>query len=98
METLVLKFSQRSVKELHLRGASKGIPDSVARRAPFVLDLLDKATSLTRDIGFFKSLRLTKIKGVRPPRFMVHIADGYWFTFRWDDNACIDIKIERHEE
>lgn len=94
----MLKFSQRSAKELHLRGFAKGVPASVARRAPFVLDLLDKATSLTRDIGFFKSLRLTKIKGVRPPRFMVHVMDGYWFTFRWDENACIDIKIERHEE
>lgn len=90
----MLKFSQRSALELYLRGACKGIPDTVARRAPLVFDWLDKAQSLT-DIGFFKSLRLAKVKGTNPVRFMAHVQDGYWITFRWIENACIDIKIER---
>jgi|SRR5258708_35592732 plasmid maintenance system killer protein len=97
MESPVLKFSQRSARELYLRGAWKGIPDTVARRAPLVFDWLDKAQSLT-DIGFFNSLRLAKVKGTNPVRFMVHIRDAYWITFRWVDNACSDIKIERHED
>jgi plasmid maintenance system killer protein len=94
----VLKFSQRSAQELYLTGAAKGVPYVVAHRAQFVFDLLNRAKSLTRDIGFFKSLRLTKVKGADPPRFMVHVQDGYWLDFRWVDDACIDIKIKRLSE
>lgn len=89
----MLKFSQRSAKELHQRGTCKGVPDDVARRAPFIFDLLDKAKSLSKDIAFFKGLRLTKMKGDIAGRLMVHIKNGYWITFRWDD-GCVDIKIE----
>ena len=89
----MLKFSQRSAKELYLSGACKGVPQQVARRATFVFDWMDKAKTLT-EIGFVASLRLTKIKGTKPTRFMVHILDGYWITFRWHEAGCVDIKIE----
>lgn len=90
----MLKFADRRAQALYMTGKAKGIPDIVAPRAMFVMDLLDKAATL-QDIRFFRSLRLTKVKGSRPTRLMVHIADGYWLSFRWRKNACIEAKIER---
>jgi plasmid maintenance system killer protein len=97
VEETVLKFSQRSARELYLTGAFKGVPDQVARRAMFVFDWLDHAKSLV-DIRFIRSLRLTKVKGTTPTRLMVHVQHGYWITFRWVEGGCVDIKIEVYDE
>jgi plasmid maintenance system killer protein len=79
-------------KKLYADGMAKGVPGSVAARSSFVFDALISANSLS-DLAALKSLRLKKVRGRKPTRFMAYVADGWWISFRWEDESCVDIEV-----
>jgi plasmid maintenance system killer protein len=92
----MLHFGNKATREIYQFGATKGVPDEVARKAVRQLDIMAAATNL-REVRFAGHGRLLKQLRSSPTRFHIHVLGKWWISFFWHMTDASEVRLEKRK-
>jgi antitoxin HigA-1 len=76
-------FADKRTAQVARRGAVRGVPDKVVKRAARQIDIVSAATRL-QETRFAGHGRIAKLPRSKPPRFYLHVDANWWLGFNWN--------------
>lgn len=89
---MIKSFADRRTADLYSKGAARGVPPDVVRRAVRKLEYVDLATGVD-DLRFPPGNRLHALKGERQGQFAIAVNDQWRICFRYVDGDAYDVEF-----
>ena len=86
-------YANEQTKELDKLGYASGVPEDVAKAAGMVFDKMHAAVVL-KDLLRPPRGHIAKVAGSKPARLRIHVRDGWWLSFLWQEPNCLDVRLE----
>jgi toxin HigB-1 len=92
---VIRTFADKGTEDLFVRGAARGWPPDVVRRAVRKLEYVDLATCLD-DLRTPPGNRLHALKGDRQGQYAISVNDQWRVCFRFADGDAYDVEACDH--